>query len=295
MFHGSLVALITPMQESGEIDFPCLEKLVDWHIAQGTQAIVVIGTTGEAPTLNHEEQIAVIRHAVKKAAGRIPVIAGTGTNCTHKTIELTQHAMEQGVDACLVVTPYYNKPTQEGLYRHYLAIAEAVPVPLILYNVPSRTGCEILPETVARLAGVSNIIGIKEGRVERAKEIKSLCGDKIDIFSGDDITAFEVISVGGKGVISVVANIAPKAMQAMCQAALSGDFQLAKRLNDQLLPLHKELFVETNPIPVKWAMYKMGLIPSGIRLPMTVLSQAFHSQVKQALIQVGLLTEAQWA
>lgn len=287
MFHGSLVALVTPMQANGEVDFSALKKLIDWHLENGTNAIVVTGTTGEAPTLEHEEQLAIIRSAVEQVAQRIPVIAGTGTNCTRKTIALTKEAMELGVDACLLVTPYYNKPTQEGLYRHYLTIAEAVPIPQILYNVPGRTGCEILPATVERLLGVPNIIGIKEGRVEQAKEFISRCPG-LDVFSGDDISALDIILLGGKGVISVTANVAPKTMAELCRAALEGQRDLAMKLNQQLLHLHKDLFLETNPIPVKWAMQAMGLIQSGIRLPLTVLAEQYQPRIRTALEQAGI-------
>ncbi len=290
MFHGSLVALVTPMLASGEVDFSALRKLVDWHLANGTDAIVATGTTGEAPTLDHDEQIAVIKCVIEQVAQRIPVIAGTGTNCTRKTIQLSREAMEVGADACLLVTPYYNKPTQEGLYQHYFAIAKAVPIPLILYNVPSRTGCEILPETVARLASVPSIVGIKEGRIERAKEIITLCGGEINVFSGDDITGLEIIMLGGKGIISVTANLAPKAMHELCQAALADKVDVAEKINQQLLLLHKDLFVETNPIPVKWALYAMGLIGTGIRLPLTWLAERYQPRVRIALEHAGIKT-----
>lgn len=295
MFHGSIVALVTPMLPHGEIDLACLQKLVDWHIQNGTNAIVVIGTTGEAPTLDLKEQMLAIKCVVAQVAQRIPVIAGTGTNCTRKTIELTYAAMEQGVDACLLVTPYYNKPTQEGLFQHYKIVAESVPIPQIMYNVPSRTGCEILPETVVRLANLANIIGIKEGRVERAKEIIERCAGKVDVFSGDDITGLEVIRAGGKGIISVVANVAPQAMHELCQAALAKDFAKAEKINQKLMRLHQDLFVETNPIPVKWAMHEMGLIPEGIRLPLTPLAQQHHSKVRDALVQSGVIIAAPMA
>jgi len=290
MFHGSIVALVTPMHANGDIDFSCIEKLVDWHINNGTNAIVVAGTTGETPTLAFEEHLAVIRRVVDHANNRIPVIAGTGSNCTHKTIEMTRLAMELGADACLLVTPYYNKPTQEGLFQHYQAVAQAVPIPQILYNVPGRTGCEILPATVARLAHHSNIIGIKEGRVESAKEILALCGKNFDVYSGDDITAVEIIKAGGKGVISVAANVAPQAMHDLCQAALTGNDALATQIHERFTPLFHNLFIESNPIPVKWAMQQMGLIPPGIRLPLTPLAANCHSQVKNALIQAGVMS-----
>lgn len=289
MFHGSIVAIVTPMLPHGEIDFESLHRLVDWHLTHGTDGIVVTGTTGEAPTLSFEEQKSVIRAIVDQANERIPVIAGTGTNCTKKTIELTRMAMEAGIDACLIVTPYYNKPMQEGLYQHYRAIAEAVPIPQLMYNVISRTSCEILPETIARLADIGNIIGIKEGRVERAKEILTLCKDRIDVYSADDVTGLEIMKVGGKGIISVTANVAPRAMHDLCQAALRGDLATAEKINQQLLPLHENLFVETNPIPVKWALQEMGLISSGIRLPLTPLAEMNQPKVRDALVKSGVI------
>lgn len=288
MFHGSMVALVTPMDANGVVDLDALERLVDWHLNNQTNAIVVVGTTGEAPTLDNEEQSIVIKSVVEQVNGKIPVIAGTGSNCTQKTIHQTTAAMKLGVDACLLVTPYYNKPTQEGLFQHYRAIANAVPIPQVLYNVPSRTGCEILPETIARLKDRTNIIGIKEGRVERAREIISLCDNNFDVYSGDDVTALDVISVGGKGVISVVANVAPLKMSQMCAAALKGDFAEAKTINENLMSLHKQLFLETNPIPVKWALQEMGKIIGGIRLPLTTLSEQFQPQVRAALQEAGV-------
>lgn len=287
MFHGSIVALVTPMQANGDVDFDCLAKLVDWHVENGTDGIVVVGTTGEAPTLGHEEQIAVIETVVQQAADRIPVIAGTGTNATDKTIHLTREAMELGVDACLIVTPYYNKPMQNGLYQHFRAIAEAVPIPIIMYNVPGRTGCEILPETVQQLADVPNIIGIKEGRFEVAKEMIARCGDRVSVFSGDDDTGLDIINAGGKGIISVAANLFPKKMHELCVAALNKDVAQAKKINDQFTALFKLMFIESNPIPVKWAMYDAGLIPSGIRLPLTLLSEKNQLAVKTALEQAS--------
>lgn len=288
MFHGSIVALVTPMLPNGEVDFASLRSLVDWHITNNTDAIVVTGTTGESPTLDVEEQLAVIQAVTEQVAQRIPVIAGTGSCSTHKAIVLTKGAMKIGVDACLLVTPYYNRPTQEGLYQHYRAIAAAVPIPQILYNVPGRTGCDLLPETVMRLADTSNIIGIKEGMPDRARAILEHCGDSLDVFSGDDMTALEIMRLGGKGVISVVANIAPQMMYEMCRAALQGNFELAEKINQQLLPLHKQLFVEANPIPVKWALEKLGRISAGIRLPLTSLSKQYHDVVSTAMQQAGV-------
>jgi len=291
MFHGSMVALVTPMREDGSLDPDSLARLVEFHVENGTDAIVAVGTTGESPTLDHEEHCEVIRQIVDLAAGRVPVIAGTGANSTREAIELTRCGMEAGADACLLVVPYYNKPTQEGLYRHFKAVADAVPIPQILYNVPGRTACDLLPETVERLSHISNIVGIKEatGNLERAREILERCGDRLDVYSGDDATAMELILLGGKGDISVTANVAPKAMHEMCAAALRGDRAAAEAINEPLMGLHKFLFVEANPIPVKWALYEMGMIPPGIRLPLTVLSEKHHDTVRQALKQAGVL------
>lgn len=288
MFHGSIVALVTPMQPNGALDLPTLRDLVDWHVASGTDAIVATGTTGESPTLDFDEQVAVIQTVTEQAAGRVPVIAGTGSSSTHKTILMTQKAMEIGVDACLLVTPYYNKPTQEGLYQHYRTVAEEVPIPQILYNVPSRTGCDLLPPTVERLSSIPNIVGIKEGMPERVRAILQCCASSLDVFSGDDATALEIIRLGGKGVISVTANVAPAAMHEMCQAALAGDFALAEQINQRLLPLHQHLFVEANPIPVKWALQELQRIPSGIRLPLTPLSESSQNIVRAAMQQAGV-------
>lgn len=292
MFHGSIVALVTPMGTDGAVDFTVLDELIEWHIEAGTDGIVVLGTTGESPTITHEERTQIIRDTVDCVAGRIPVIAGTGSNSTHITIEHTQEAMELGVDACLVVTPYYNKPTQEGLYRHYKAVAEAVAIPLILYNVPGRTGCDLLPETVERLSHISNIIGLKEASPDPARPeqlMALLKGKSFDILSGDDINALAYMKAGAKGVISVTANVAPELVHALCEAALSGDFAKAEAINQQLYPLNTNLFVETNPIPTKWALATMGKIPAGIRLPLTELSQAKHNIVRAALTEVGIL------
>lgn len=291
MFHGSMVALVTPMHENGALDFESLAKLVEFHIESGTDAIVAMGTTGESATLDMKEHCSVLREVVNRVHGRVPVIAGTGANSTTEAIELTRAAMQVGADACLLVTPYYNKPTQEGLYRHYKAIAEAVPVPQILYNVPGRTACDMLPETVERLSAISNIIGVKEatGNLARGREILERCGSKIDLYSGDDATAMELILLGAKGNISVTANVAPKAMHEMCAAALRGDRTQAEAINQRLIALHKNLFIESNPIPVKWALYEMGLIPSGIRLPLTPLSAQHHEVVRQALREAHVL------
>jgi len=290
MFHGSMVALVTPMFEDGSIDDTSLASLVEWHIEQGTQGIVAVGTTGESATLDEQEHCEVMRKVVGFARGRVPVIAGTGANSTREAISLTRCAMEGGADACLLVTPYYNKPTQEGLYQHHRAIAEAVPIPQILYNVPGRTACDMLPDTVRRLAEVSNIVGIKEatGNLQRVRELLDVCGDRLDMYSGDDATGMDFLLEGGKGVISVTANIAPQAMQQMCAAAMQGDRQAAEVINNRLMPLHRDLFVESNPIPVKWALAEMGKIPLGIRLPMTVLSESYHDTLRQAMQHAGV-------
>jgi 4-hydroxy-tetrahydrodipicolinate synthase len=291
MFHGSMVALVTPMHEDGSIDYDALDRLVEFHIDNETDVIVAVGTTGESATLNEKEHCATIARIVNKAAKRIPIIAGTGSNSTTEAISLTRCAMEAGADACLLVTPYYNKPTQEGLYLHYKAVAEAVPIPQILYNVPGRTVCDLLPETVVRLADIPNIVGIKEatGDLQRAKEIMDCCGTKLDVYSGDDATAMELMLMGGKGDISVTANVAPKAMHDMCAAALRGNRTDAEKINQSLLALHKDLFLEANPIPVKWALQEMGLITRGIRLPLTPLSEKYHDQVRRALKKANLL------
>ena len=285
MFHGSLVALVTPMTPDGAVDEESLAALVEFHVSSGTDAIVAVGTTGESATLGLDEHVHAIRRVVELSAGRVPVIAGTGANSTAEAIELTRAGMEAGADACLLVTPYYNKPTQEGLYQHFKALAEAVPVPQILYNVPGRTAVDMLPETVERLAGISNIVGLKEatGNLERAKVLIERVGDKIDLYSGDDATAMEFILLGGKGDVSVTANVAAKAMHEMCAAALAGDRAGAQAINDRLIPLHKALFLESNPIPVKWALYEMGLIQSGIRLPLTPLSEQYREPLRQAM------------
>jgi 4-hydroxy-tetrahydrodipicolinate synthase len=293
MFQGSMVALVTPMHADGAIDEDALQGLIDFHVENQSDALVAVGTTGESATLNETEHCHVIRRSVEMAAGRIPIIAGTGANSTSEAIDLTRCAMEAGADACLLVTPYYNKPTQEGLYQHHKAIAEAVPVPQILYNVPGRTACDMLPETVQRLAPIANIIAIKEatGDLDRARDILERCGDRLDVFSGDDATAMELILLGGKGNISVTANVAPAAMHAMCVAALAGDRAGATAINDRLDVLHSTLFVESNPIPVKWALYEMGLIPEGIRLPLTVLAEEHRETIRQALRQAGVMEQ----
>lgn len=288
---GSMVALVTPMHADGSVDWDSLTKLVDWHIEQGTDGIVAMGTTGESATLGFREHDEVIERVVEIVDRRIPVIAGTGGNATDEAIRLTRHASRVGADACLLVCPYYNKPTQEGLYRHFHAIAMAVDVPLVLYNVPSRTGVDMLPETVARLAEIDNIIALKEakGSIERIHALIEQVGEGIQIFSGDDGTAMETILVGGKGDISVTANVAPKMMHDMCVAALAGDRVTAETLDAKLQLLHSALFLESNPIPVKWALGEMGHIPDGIRLPLTPLNERFHQPVRDALEALGLV------
>ncbi|MEA3274857.1 MAG: 4-hydroxy-tetrahydrodipicolinate synthase [Pseudomonadota bacterium] len=291
MFRGSIVALITPMHEDGRIDEDGLHRLVDFHVDQGTTAIVAVGTTGESATLDEQEHCAVIRRVVEFAAGRIPVIAGTGANATSEAIDLTRCAREVGADAALLVTPYYNKPTQEGLYLHHKAVAEAVDIPQILYNVPGRTACDLLPETAARLAKVPNIVGIKEatGDLERVARLKELCADDFALYSGDDATACEFILCGGHGVISVTSNVAPRLMQDMCAAALAGERETALAINARLDPLHHDLFVQSNPIPVKWAVAEMGLSPRGIRLPLTWLSEDAQPVVRAAMQRADVL------
>jgi 4-hydroxy-tetrahydrodipicolinate synthase len=287
MITGSLVALVTPMDQMGEVDFDSLTRLIEFHIQAGTDGLVVCGTTGESGMLSAKEHQQIIRHTVKQVDGRIPVIAGTGAVGTHHTIDHTKAAKDLGVQACLLLAPPYVKPTQEGLYRHYRTVAETVDIPQILYNVPGRTACDILPETIARLAEVPNIVGIKEasGILDRIKRIKELCGDRLVIYSGEDALTLEIMRQGGKGVISVTANVVPRAMHSLCEAALAGDWYLARAINTALVNLHKMLFVESNPIPVKWLLAEMGLIPSGIRLPLTPLSLQHYGALQEALHQ----------
>jgi len=291
MFRGSMVAMITPMAEDGSLDNAALARLVEFHIEQGTHAIVAVGTTGESATLDDPEHCDVIHRVVELAAGRIRVIAGTGANSTREAINLTACAKDAGADACLLVTPYYNKPTQEGLYLHHKAVAEAVDIPQILYNVPGRTACDMLPQTVARLALIPNIVGVKEatGVLQRVDRIRSMCGEQFAIYSGDDATSRESMLRGGHGVISVTANLAPRQMQAMCKAALDGDRQRSETLDAPLRGLHEGLFVEANPIPVKWAVARLGLCTRGIRLPLTWLSEKEQPKVQAAMQQAGLI------
>ncbi len=291
MFRGSIVALVTPMALDGALDFDALGQLIEFHVESGTDAIVAVGTTGESATLDPHEHMEVIRRIVKLAAGRLPVIGGTGANSTAEALNMTREAMEAGVDACLLVVPYYNKPSQEGLYRHFKKIASEVPVPQILYNVPGRTSCDMLPDTVDRLANIPNIVGIKEAsmNLERNRELVERCGDRLDVFSGDDPLSCDTILAGGKGVISVTANAAPALMHDMCAAALAGRREDAQALDQRLVPLHEALFLEANPIPVKWAVSELGLMHNGIRLPLTPLAEAYRPNVRGALERAGVL------
>jgi 4-hydroxy-tetrahydrodipicolinate synthase len=289
MFSGSIVALVTPMRTDGAVDNDALEKLVEFHVSNGTNGIVAVGTTGESPTLSVEEHIGVVRRVVELTKRRIPVIAGTGANSTTEAIELTAAAKQAGADACLLVTPYYNKPTQEGLFLHYQAIARAVAIPLVLYNLPSRTACDMKPETVERLAEIPNIVGLKEAAsLERNRELLARVGGRLDLLSGDDDLACECILAGYQGVISVSANVIPKQVRAVVDAALARNYTEARRLDAQLQPFHKAMFLETNPISVKWAMARAGMIGAGIRLPLTPLSKQFHEQIDSALKLVGV-------
>ena len=285
MFTGSMVAVATPMHEDGSIDYESYESLIEFHIENKTDAIVPVGTTGESATLNHDEHCKAVSFVVNKVARRIPVIAGTGANSTLEAIALTKHAYEAGVDGCLSVTPYYNKPTQEGLYQHYKAIAESVPVPLIPYNVPGRTSVDMLPQTVERFLKINNIVAVKEakGDLKRIRELVEICGEKINVLSGDDLTAMEALLLGGKGVITVTGNIAPRYMHLMCKAAIEGNRSLAEEYDKKLIGLHKNLFLESNPIPAKWALYKMGLIKKGMRLPLTQFSKKFHEKLLDSM------------
>ena len=290
MFRGSIVALVTPMAESGEVDFDAFESLLEWHLAEGSDGVVVMGTTGESPTVTVAESEELIERAVRRLSGRIPVIAGTGTASTAVTVERTRAACEAGVDAVLVVTPYYNKPSQEGLFLHFQAVADASSVPVILYNVPSRTAVDLLPPTVARLAQHPQIVAIKEatGRLERAREILACCDDDFVLLSGDDATAREWIMAGARGVISVTGNVAPGPMHRMCEAALRDDDAGARALDETLAALHRDLFLEANPSPVKWALQYMGRTQAGIRLPLTRLAEVHQPVVAAALRAAGI-------
>jgi 4-hydroxy-tetrahydrodipicolinate synthase len=285
LITGSIVAMVTPMHADGNVDGDALKNLVEFHVDNGTNAIVAVGTTGESATLEHDEHIDVIRAVVRAVRGRLPVIGGSGANSTSEALSLTQRAKEAGVDACLLVTPYYNKPTQEGLFQHFERIAETVAIPQILYNVPGRTACDMLADTVVRLAALDNVVGIKEatGEIDRIHELKRRVSDDFAIYSGEDGLCMETMLAGGRGVISVTANVAPGTMRAMCDRALAGDRAGALELDNRLQALHKGLFVESNPIPAKWALEQMGLIGPGIRLPLTPLSASCHSVVLDAM------------
>ena len=291
MIQGSLVAIVTPMHPDGSLDFDGLRKLIDWHVAEGTDGIVIVGTTGESPTVSVEEHCELVRVTVEHTAGRIPVIAGTGGNSTTEAIELTQYAKDVGADASLQVVPYYNRPTQEGMYRHFKTIAEAVDLPVILYNVPGRTVADMSNETVARLAKVSGIVGIKDatGNVGRGTDLLRQVPSSFAVYSGDDASAMALMFCGAKGNISVTANVAPRDMHELCVAAIEGDVGKAVQINNRLIPLHNKLFVEPNPVPVKWALAEMGRIPSGIRLPLAPLAAEYHETVKSALREAGVL------
>jgi 4-hydroxy-tetrahydrodipicolinate synthase len=291
MIRGSIVAIVTPMRADGSLDFVSFRRLIDHHVAEGTDALVVVGTTGESPTVDVAEHCELIRVAIAQAAGRIPVIAGTGANSTAEAIELSRFAAREGADACLSVVPYYNKPTQEGLYRHFRTIAEAVDTPLILYNVPGRTVADLANDTAIRLAEIDNVVGIKDatGNLERGSDLLARAPQGFAVYSGDDASAVGLMLLGGHGSISVTANVAPRLMHEMCAAAMAGDVARARELHFRLLPLHRHLFVEANPIPVKWACRELGLIGDGIRLPLTPLGDGNHDTVRRALRHAGVL------
>lgn len=290
MIQGSLPAIVTPMRDDGALDIPALQRLLDWHVAEGSDGVVVVGTTGESPTVDMDEHCALIRATVAHVAGRVPVIAGTGANSTSEAIELARCAKAAGATAHLSVVPYYNKPTQEGLYRHFKAIAEAVDLPLILYNVPGRTVADLANDTTLRLAQVPGVIGIKDatGNIERGCDLIKRAPAGFAVYSGDDATGLALTLLGGRGVISVTANVAPKLMHAMVFAALAGDVKAAREINDRLLGLHKHLFCEANPIPVKWACARMGLVGDALRLPLTTLSPEYHERVLAAMRDAGI-------
>jgi 4-hydroxy-tetrahydrodipicolinate synthase len=290
MLTGSLVAIVTPMFDDGRLDLDALKKLVDFHVQAGTDGIVIVGTTGESPTVNVDEHCLLIKTTIEHVAKRVPVIAGTGANSTAEAIELTAKAKALGADACLLVAPYYNKPSQEGLYQHFKAVAEAVDIPQILYNVPGRTGCDLTNDTVLRLAQIRNIVGIKDatGGIERGTDLLLRAPADFAIYSGDDATALALMLLGGKGVISVTANVAPKLMHEMCEHALNGNLDAAKEANAKLFALHQKLFVEANPIPVKWVLQQMGMIATGIRLPLVNLSSQYHEVLRNAMKQAEI-------
>ncbi len=290
MLTGSLVAIVTPMFEDGRLDLDALKKLIDFHVDAGTDGIVIVGTTGESPTVDVDEHCLLIKTTIEHVAKRVPVIAGTGANSTAEAIELTAKAKSLGADACLLVAPYYNKPSQEGLYQHFKAVAEAVDIPQILYNVPGRTGCDLSNETVLRLAQIPNIVGIKDatGGIERGTDLLLRVPADFAVYSGDDATSLALMLLGGKGVISVTANVAPKLMHEMCEQALKGNLAAAKAANAKLFALHQKLFVEANPIPVKWVLQQMGLIGTGIRLPLVNLSSQYHEVLRNAMQQAEI-------
>lgn len=291
MITGSIVAIVTPLKSSGELDLDTMSKLIEWHIEQGTDAIVAVGTTGESATLKVSEHCTVIEHVVDVVGSRIPVIAGTGANSTSEAIELTQAAKKSKADACLLVTPYYNKPNQKGLFEHHKAIAEAVEIPQILYNVPGRTACDMLPETILKLSLLDNIVGVKEatGDLARAKQVMSLCAKDFLVYSGDDAIAMDMMLAGAKGNISVTANLAPKQMHELCVLAMSGQKEAAKKINDLLVGLHENLFLEANPMPVKWALQEMGIIQKGIRLPLVEFDSIYHETLRKSMQEAKLL------
>ena len=291
MITGSIVAIVTPMQEDGSLDLNSFRKLLDWHVQEGTDAVVVVGTTGESPTVNVEEHCELIKVAVEHVAGRIPVIAGTGGNSTAEAIELTEFAKKAGADMSLSVVPYYNRPTQEGMYRHFKAIAEAVELPILLYNVPGRTVADMSNDTILRLAQVPGIVGVKDatGNLDRACDLIARAPKEFGLYTGDDMTAVASIALGFHGDISVTANVAPRLMHEMCVAARNGEMAKAREIHFKLVGLHRDLFCEANPIPVKWAVHQLGLTPNGIRLPLTTLSEASQPRVLAALRQAGLI------
>ncbi|MBX9963095.1 MAG: 4-hydroxy-tetrahydrodipicolinate synthase [Burkholderiales bacterium] len=297
MLTGSLVAIATPMHADGGLDLDRFRRLIDWHIHNGTNGIVAVGTTGESPTVDFDEHCLLIRTAVEHGRGRVPIIAGTGANATREAIELQRFAKSAGADMALSVVPYYNKPSQEGLYRHFKAIAESTDLPTILYNVPGRTVADLQNDTVLRLAAVKNIVGIKDatGNLERGADLLKRLPRDFAVYSGDDGTGLALMLMGGHGVISVTANVAPKAMREMCDAALSGNFAQARAVNNALIGLHKHLFVEANPIPVKWVLEQMGLVGPGMRLPLTPLAEQHHALLRTAMHQAGIEREAQAA
>ena len=293
MIKGSIVAIVTPMHADGSLDYPGLRTLIDWHIAEGTDGIVIVGTTGESATVDVQEHCELIKLAIDHAKGRIPIIAGTGGNSTAETIVLTRYAKDVGADAALLVVPYYNRPTQEGMYQHFKTIAEAVDLPIILYNVPGRTVADMSNETILRLAKIPNIVGVKDatGNIGRGTELLRLAPKSFAVYSGDDPTAMALMFCGGAGNISVTANVAPRAMHELCMAAMAGDTAKAIAINNRVIPLHAKLFVEPNPVPVKWAMAEMGLMPAGLRLPLVPLAADFHDTVRNALREAGVLPQ----